>query len=935
MGNVVPKYILPTLIIGIGGTGYQVIRRLKNTFKKRFGDVKLPVKYLLIDTDLKSFLDESIDNSEKCQLRFGDGIKRTLDWAYKNPAFDWLPNNPKITPDFFISTDQGAGLMRPIGKLYLCKNDKLVYDTITNAKNELLDLSKVIMDHGDSYLENIDRHKVYLVGSLAGGTGCGTFLDVAVMVSNIFNRDVTNVVGMFPIENCYDEKLSSDVDSQNRSKANCYAALKELEFYMASIDEEDDPRHTFKYPTIGDLRLDKKIFDICYLVENKNEDGGVLSNIEDIYELCALQLFHEVGTDLGANIRSDYANFICKDKDPVLNKDRHFSTFSSSSMEFPYESLKDFCAYSLAKDIAYKVSEGNIDPEEKNIQAKEVYTEIQNIFNVFNCTDDFTNKNKVSGEVKFEDLKNKAFALDRVANEKSDRIQEWNDAFERRKRSLKHYLKEYINFSTVNYGIKETSDILRSVQGMLLDEYEGSKGEFTLDKNTVVLEINACVSPKGGLFKSMKAKKIKNGKEPVPKEVVASYNRCLKEIHNSFKNYIYKSIYECVNKEIFQIGEECNILLSQVETQKNKLNALIGSIDYRIGKKYGGNIIAREIITKEYYDKFYKSYVRKELNNSIKAMFEDKNIIEVIRGGEGKLIEYCREEFDQVASKLNITIMDVLKENALKEGKTLDEYVSSELNITASLAKPFWSAKKNPEVSWTECYYIGSMYDKDLSNDMNARAPESIYKWIENQTGEKARKAKYVKTNDPYSIDIVHITMGACAAYLSDVLDYKNIYEKLLFSETYPLHLDERFVGLDEIDESGNKLFRLYTFAKVYGALMEKKDGIYLNIFKGEDGFKYIYKIKECIEDEKYFYKDNSQNIHLKEKAVVYKNRNELIRSLKEGGEVSLLLESFIKHVQRTTFTIELKNHISDYIKSNASSDFIVNEKLKYYKGSY
>src|ERR1043165_7292995 len=49
--------IRPTLFIGIGGTGKEILFRLRRKFFERFGDVRLPcVAYLWLDTDTKDRL---------------------------------------------------------------------------------------------------------------------------------------------------------------------------------------------------------------------------------------------------------------------------------------------------------------------------------------------------------------------------------------------------------------------------------------------------------------------------------------------------------------------------------------------------------------------------------------------------------------------------------------------------------------------------------------------------------------------------------------------------------------------------------------------------------------------------------------------------------------------------------------------------------------
>jgi hypothetical protein len=925
MDNIkVPKDILPTLIIGLGGTGYQVIKRLKELFNKRYNNEKMPIRYLLIDTDLKSFLDDSIENNEKCQLRFGDGIKNTLDWAYKNPNFDWLPQSPKITPDFFTSTDQGAGLMRPIGRLYFCKNAKFVYDVLSTAKNDLVDLHKVLTDLGSAYLENIDRHKVYIVGSLAGGTGCGVFLDVAVMLSKIFNRDNTNLIGMFTLESCYDDKLSSDLDAQNRSKANCYAALKELEFYMSSISNTNDEKYLFKYNNIAEIKLEKKLLDVCYLIENKNELGGVLTNIEDIYDLCSLQLFQEVGTKLGSQLRADYSNFICKDKDPVLKKDRHFSTFSSSTMEFPIDRLKNYCSLRLANeviDILGKVSSS--DENIKDTEAEGLLNSINETVNLNELLVDFTGNLKINDKVHVKELKEgKKGNLDKAVRFAEGKRLQWIQNKVKSKNEMDSLLKEYINEKTLKQGIRLIIDVFSKLESEMYRQYTEGIVNTSLDKEKIKGEIDRLENTRGFLKKE---------EITIGKELSGRFNKYIEQEQNKLRYEMYKDRYKIFMELKPEFINKFNNILSSIVNMRSDILDKLNRLNSQSEKRYGGNIISREMVNSEFYEEFYFEKFMENLDNRIKDMFSKNNLLEIIKGTLDDLLAPCEEEFEKV--KGNINIMNLLERNSIKEKLSFKDYVKEELDVTAKLAKPFWSAIKNPEVAWTECYYIGSIKDEAMNNAFTVKPPEPIDRWIRNQTGERSRQARYVETANPYAIDVIHITMGACANYLPDIKGYKQFYLKLLSSETYPLHLNEKYVGLEELDMDVDKLLQNFSLAKAFGAVLEIENSYYLNIRAKQGTYNYIYYSPYCLngayaEERLIEIPENKTRL----KGALKKlgeSKDEVLQNMNEDVEVNTLIYNFIEDIDRIFTKEELKKHcIEAYIKGKVAPDFISKEKV-------
>lgn len=919
--NKIPKDVLPTLVIGLGGTGFQVIKRLKQLFKKRFNNVRVPVRYILIDTDVKSFLDDSVENNEKCQLRFGDGIKNTLDWAYRNSNFDWLPKNPPITPDFFTATDQGAGLVRPVGRLYLCKNAKLVHDTILSAKNDLVDLHKLLLEIGSEYLENIDRHKVYIVGSLAGGTGCGIFLDVGVMVSKIFNRDNTNVIGMFTLESCYDDKLSSDLDAQSRSKANCYAALKELEFYMSSIKNTEDEKYIFKYNNIGEIKLEKKLFDICYLLENKNELGGVLTNIDDIYDLCSLQLFQEIGTPLGSQLRADYANFLCKDKDPVLNRERNFSTFSSSSLRFPFENLKNYCSLKLGCDILDRLSSGGRpDRQEIDGDKTSLINEINNKLDFDNITSDFTRAFRIRNDIKYSDLKNsKIYNLDRLTDSIKSQKNLWEETKCRAIRDIRAGIDNFIRTKAVFYGMKETGMLLQEIESHFLEQKNQYSYEEKYEQGIIKSRIN-----------NIEDKLVIRDRAEVPADIVREFNSFIGQEYNNFLNRIAEERYLFTRDSFKEERDKLVVMQSRIDNIKQFIKNRLDNISFDSEKKYGGNIISREIISKEYYQEVYNRIYSENLKNKIAVLIKENQLVEKINSGQEEFLKLCNEDFLKSYPEKNI--IDIFKESAENRGLDANNYIKRELDIITKLAKPFWSAVKNPEVSWTECYYVGSVRDSSDDSGFAVRPPEAIDRWIRNQTGERSRQARYVETQDPNSIDVIHIIMGACAEYLPDVKTYKQFYFRLLSSKIYPLHLSEKFVGLPEIESELEAVFTIYSLAKAYGIILELDGCLFLNIDLDSGKSSYAYKSELTFNNEKFIGENTAEMPEAASQIPIYlklgSSYGEAINKVSQDIVLFDRIKTFIDIIELSMSKKEKRNHVMKYIRNRANKDFIANEKI-------
>jgi hypothetical protein len=205
--NTIPDNALePVLAIGLGGTGLRVLLKAKERLVDTYEDVPEQVRFLLIDTDdyqstkedysgttLKVSGEVGLDgqgitefNSEFYHIntkkeKVSEVFKKGDDWLQ---AFDYNALQKVITNSNQDVIAVGAGTHRPIGRVALFMNYQTVYQTVASAIDQVINKWREI--HGEIKTGNEDpKPTIFVVGSAAGGTGAGTFVDILRMIQSM------------------------------------------------------------------------------------------------------------------------------------------------------------------------------------------------------------------------------------------------------------------------------------------------------------------------------------------------------------------------------------------------------------------------------------------------------------------------------------------------------------------------------------------------------------------------------------------------------------------------------------------------------------------------------------------------------------------------------------------------------------------------------
>lgn len=182
--------LIPTVILGVGGTGGRVLSQFRKKVADRCGQSKAvpALQFLQLDTDTKGVSDTprngakglSADELLNLPLRrpqhYRENSQQLLHWLSRR----WLYNIPRS-----LKTEG----LRPLGRLALADHARQAGQRIRRAMVQALEPAAI--EESTAALGQAfrgDALRVVLVASISGGTGSGMSLDLGYAVRAILNK---------------------------------------------------------------------------------------------------------------------------------------------------------------------------------------------------------------------------------------------------------------------------------------------------------------------------------------------------------------------------------------------------------------------------------------------------------------------------------------------------------------------------------------------------------------------------------------------------------------------------------------------------------------------------------------------------------------------------------------------------------------------------
>lgn len=351
--------IVPTLIIGVGGTGLEVITRIRRLIVESYGSLENleVVSFLHIDTDKKyqirklEMAGPPLEDSEKFWSKVSyDEAKRIKDYPENYSWYhDWLPS--ELSHDQLVS-EVGAGQIRACGRFSFFYNHREIQQKCEQARRKISDgIGQINIDGNILMVE--PKLNIFVVGSISGGTGSGMLIDLGYSLRKWFQGESLELTAIIPTPDAF-----SGMDAALKTQENGYAALMELNYFSDSKTS-----YNVRYGLAEGTRIvdNRPPYDFLYLTSTRNQ--SVSLEIETIQEMMAQQIFLDLVSSYSVykrSIRDNIKRQISTSVDQTKDSDSkpvgrsypiNFFSFGIATIEVPVHAIRKALATRLTADL--------------------------------------------------------------------------------------------------------------------------------------------------------------------------------------------------------------------------------------------------------------------------------------------------------------------------------------------------------------------------------------------------------------------------------------------------------------------------------------------------------------------------------------------------------------------------------------------------------
>lgn len=310
----------PTILIGLGTAGKNA---LDNTWKfiseiDPANRANVHVQYIFLETDngnTHGISDDLISSG----LSLNDTATTINNIKNNGSTSNWIPDRHLLA----MNAMQGAGGMPVIGRICLWdnKNFKDFQNTLTHARNKFI-AERIL-----------DKPVVYIVGTLGGGTGSGTFLDMAYIIRNQF-QNMVEVYAVLMIPG------NEAILNEYVMYSNTVGALKELSYFNTSGNN-----YNFNWANgISPMGSHMKPFDLIQLISTEFDHTLGYETYEELCVSAGLFLFIN---SLGMH-ETRKSTLVDATGNIIVS---NYTTFGMSAIRYPKSQIEEATALDISNDL--------------------------------------------------------------------------------------------------------------------------------------------------------------------------------------------------------------------------------------------------------------------------------------------------------------------------------------------------------------------------------------------------------------------------------------------------------------------------------------------------------------------------------------------------------------------------------------------------------
>jgi hypothetical protein len=831
--------VAPTLVIGLGGSGVWTARRLKRLMRIRYGEVPL-IRFLLIDTDQAAFAPApklaDAPDAERAMLTLQnpeavyDSVKKGIGELAK--LREWIPD---ALPVHILRNANGVGGIRPVGRFAFYVSLETILGKLRTALNECLNIGQELQirlrERARSFQLDTNQVRIYIVGSLCGGTGSSLFLDTAVLTRTLLRQLAPNasvsIVGLFYMPAVFENEptLRNNTAFMSIIQANGYAALKELEYFCDANLLRQQP-FTFRYPNLSDITVSAPVYDEEFILERGTADGRMLASRDEVLELAARALLIDIGSPVGARNRAAQANIatvLTMQPCPQTQRLRTLHSLGVAALSVPIVELLEHGAVRQLRQFITDDLLGQPLTSAELEQLVDSFLEANRLeerrdrddLSLQLLAERYTlprTRQELEREAGGDDLKQAQYAAEWIQREMSrmqaDLVPSAQNQAAQQRRSVLERAQQAIRERTssllqerglhaARQFVDELTTIFESVQRELVDEQQNYDRDI---KERLANQISQRVAFLSGL-RGPRGRLIALG--DADERAIDEALRALEQ----YGNYALQAVARQATVELLDSDQPIDgtpALLPQLKEWRRHIEqaiAKLGEIDHRCTEILSARLHAMAPGSTYVLDQWvftpeeFHAYLDRVQVNI--AAYRDQLWQKLGTQLEERLTSLTQKSSDDLITDL-VSVIGANLQPALREQVSLARLINERADLPNLLTtmlntcQPFWSAS---------AVGVGNIgYQEFFAATVPATQDAPQYgqteQWLRNQP--LLQNAELVHSGYPFAIEIMKRVYGARAFWLERTRNLAHHYEqKRQFPQTAELlHLDPRFLQM-------------------------------------------------------------------------------------------------------------------------------------------
>jgi hypothetical protein len=333
------------LYVGLGGTGMNALLHTKKMFVDTYGEVPPMIGFLGIDTDggayKKSLLSNKGENVILDPMEQLPIIVKQARPIYdvNKEAFSWIADENLYA---LTSMELGAGQIRTNGRFAFTVN----FDDLNRkVETTLAQITNAHIINNDKYELLGNNTEIHMVFSVCGGTGCGTFINMAYLLRE--KAPMCKLTGYAVLPDVFKHMSNAGMA---KVAANAYGAIEDLDYLMhMGIGSKSVKLDYIK----GSYEIKDRPFNSVIFIDNKNDRGDTYTHVDELAEMISLALVTSAGelSTASASVSDNLEKNIREGSMDIENKKAWAAGMGVCEIIYRGQDLSEIYAIKSAKNL--------------------------------------------------------------------------------------------------------------------------------------------------------------------------------------------------------------------------------------------------------------------------------------------------------------------------------------------------------------------------------------------------------------------------------------------------------------------------------------------------------------------------------------------------------------------------------------------------------